>query len=287
VFWTRNGEAIPIEYACSPLDPADKTYGAVITFRDISKRKRDETALRRYAQELKRSNSELQEFAYAASHDLQEPLRKIQAFGARLNTKYRQHLDESGQHYIDRMVDASTRMRRLIDDLLSYSRVNARSSSYVPVELGTVLADVVGDLEPQIAATGAILKISNLPAIEADPAQMHQLFLNLFGNSLKFHRTDIAPVISLEASVEVTEQGAMARLTLTDNGIGFELRHSERIFGMFERLHGREAYDGTGVGLATCRKIVTGHSGSLVAWAEPGAGAVFTLILPVQQANLT
>lgn len=287
VFWTRNGEAIPIEYACSPLDPADKTYGAVITFRDISKRKRDETALRRYAQELKRSNSELQEFAYAASHDLQEPLRKIQAFGERLNTKYRQHLDESGQHYIDRMVDASTRMRRLIDDLLSYSRVNARSSSYVPVELGTVLADVVGDLEPQIAATGAILKISNLPAIEADPAQMHQLFLNLFGNSLKFHRTDIAPVISLEASVEVAEQGAMARLTLTDNGIGFELRHSERIFGMFERLHGREAYDGTGVGLATCRKIVTGHSGSLVAWAEPGAGAVFTLILPVQQANLT
>jgi PAS domain S-box-containing protein len=286
VFWTRNGEAIPIEYACSPLDPVDKTIGAVITFRDISKRKRDENSLRRYAQELKRSNSELQEFAYAASHDLQEPLRKIQAFGERLNAKYRQHLDEPGQHYLDRMVDASTRMRHLIDDLLSYSRVNARSSSYVPVDLGTVLADVVGDLEPRIAATGASLKIADLPAIEADPAQMHQLFLNMLGNSLKFHRTDVAPIITLEASVEVSEQGAVVRLTLTDNGIGFELRHSERIFGMFERLHGRDTYHGTGVGLATCRKIVAGHSGSLMAWGEPGAGAVFTLILPIQQANL-
>jgi light-regulated signal transduction histidine kinase (bacteriophytochrome) len=178
-------------------------------------------------------------------------------------------------------------MRHLIDDLLSYSRVNVRSSSYVPVDLGAVLADVVGDLEPRIAATGASLKISDLPTIEADPSQMHQLFLNMFGNSLKFHRADVAPVISLKASVEVGEHGAIARLTLTDNGIGFELRHSERIFGMFERLHGRDAYDGTGVGLATCRKIVEGHSGSLVAWGEPGAGAVFTLILPIQQANLT
>ena len=286
VFWTRNGEVIPIEFASSPLDPIDLTLGAVITFRDISKRKRDETSLRRYAQELKRSNSELQEFAYAASHDLQEPLRKIQAFGERLNAKYRQRLDEPGQHYLDRMVDASTRMRRLIDDLLSYSRVSARSSSYVPVELGTVLADVVGDLEHKIVATGAVLKIADLPVVEADPAQMHQLFLNMLGNSLKFHRPDIAPAITLEAAVEVGEQGAVARITVTDNGIGFELRHSERIFGMFERLHGRDSFDGTGVGLATCRKIAEGHSGSLMAWGEPGAGAVFTLILPIQQANL-
>ena len=287
VFWTKAGQPIPIESASSPLDPSDKTAGAVITFRDITNRKRDELALRRYAQELKRSNSELQEFAYAASHDLQEPLRKIQAFGERLNNKCYDALDDTGRHYLERMVDAATRMRRLIDDLLSYSRVNSKTTSFLPVELSAVIADVLSDLEPRISAEKASIRVGELPAIEADPGQMHQLFLNLVANSLKFRRPGVLPSISIEGSVEVGENGAMARIAVADNGVGFEPRHAERIFGMFERLHGRDEFDGTGVGLATCRKIAERHAGELTAWGEPDAGAVFTLLLPVRQGSVT
>lgn len=287
VFWTKAGQPIPIESASSPLDPDDKTKGAVITFRDITNRKRDELALRRYAQELKRSNSELQEFAYAASHDLQEPLRKIQAFGERLNNKCYDALDDTGRHYLERMVDASTRMRRLIDDLLSYSRVNSKTTSFLPVELSAVIADVLSDLEPRISAENATIRVGEMPAIEADPGQMHQLFLNLVANSLKFRRPGVQPSISIEGSVEVGENGAMARIAVADNGVGFEPRHAERIFGMFERLHGRDEFDGTGVGLATCRKIAERHAGELTAWGEPDAGAVFTLLLPVRQGSVT
>ncbi|MBO6797267.1 ATP-binding protein [Maricaulis sp.] len=286
VFWTKNGQPIPIEFATSVIDPDDPSLGAVITFRDIAKRKRDEQALRRYAQELKRSNAELQEFAYAASHDLQEPLRKIQAFGERLNNKYAPALDDTGRHYLERMVDAAGRMRRLIDDLLSYSRVNSKTTSYLPVELAGVVADVLSDLEPRIAAEDAKIRVGELPAIEADPGQMHQLFLNLLANALKFCRPGVTPNITIESNVEVGEAGAVARISITDNGIGFEPRHAERIFGMFERLHGREEFDGTGVGLATCRKIAERHSGELSAWGEPEAGAVFTLILPIRQGTV-
>lgn len=285
VFWTKNGQPIPIESASSPIDPNDKSIGAVVTFRDVTNRKRDELALRRYAQELKRSNSELQEFAYAASHDLQEPLRKIQAFGERLNNKCYDALDETGRHYLERMVDASTRMRRLIDDLLSYSRVNSKTTNFLAVDLSAVVADVLSDLEPRINAEEAKIRVSDLPAIEADPGQMHQLFLNLLANALKFRRPGVLPSISIEGSVEVGENGAMARIAVADNGVGFEPRHAERIFGMFERLHGRDEFDGTGVGLATCRKIAERHAGELTAWGEPDAGAVFTLLLPVRQGS--
>jgi PAS domain S-box-containing protein len=285
-FWSKSGQPIPIEYASSPIDPEDKVLGAVITFRDITKRKRDEMALHRYAHELKRSNAELQEFAYAASHDLQEPLRKIQAFGERLNNKYQESFDDTGRHYLERMVDAATRMRRLIDDLLSYSRVNTRTTSFLPVDLGAVIADVLSDLEPRITSEQATIRVGELPAIEADPSQMHQLFLNLIANSLKFRRPGVTPSVTIEGSVEVGENGAVARIAVADNGVGFEPRHAERIFGMFERLHGREEYDGTGVGLATCRKIAERHAGELSAWGEPDAGAVFTMVLPIRQASL-
>ena len=284
IYWAKDGHQIPIEFSRSRADSDDPLVGIVVTFRDIAKRRRDELALRRYAQELKRSNSELQEFAYAASHDLQEPLRKIQAFGERLHNKYQESFDDTGRHYLDRMVDAATRMRRLIDDLLSYSRVNSKTTVFRPVDLGSVLADVLSDLEPRIAAEGGTVRVGVLPAIEADSGQMHQLFLNLIANSLKFRRAGTAPTVSVEGSVEVGEAGAVVRISVTDNGIGFEARHAERIFGMFERLHGREEFDGTGVGLATCRKIVEHHSGELTAWGEPNAGAVFTIILPIRQA---
>ena len=281
--WTKAGLCVPIEFSKSWIDAGNQSAGSVVTVRDITHRKRDELALLRYAQELKRSNAELQEFAYAASHDLQEPLRKIQAFGERLHRKYHEALDETGQHYLDRMVDAASRMRRLIDDLLGYSRVNSKSTTFEPVDLTRVLADVLSDLEPRIAAEGANVRIGTLPAIEADQGQMHQLFLNLLSNSLKFHRPGVQPTILVEGAIEVGAAGAVARIAVTDNGIGFEARHGERIFGMFERLHGREEFDGTGVGLATCRKIVEHHAGTLTAWAEPDSGAVFTITLPIRQ----
>ncbi|WP_417468751.1 ATP-binding protein [Maricaulis sp.] len=281
--WTKAGVCVPVEFSKSWLEAGNPSAGSVVTIRDITRRRRDELALLRYAQELKRSNAELQEFAYAASHDLQEPLRKIQAFGERLHRKYHDALDETGQHYLDRMVDAASRMRRLIDDLLGYSRVNSKSTAFEPVDLTRVLADVLSDLEPRIVAEGASVRVGTLPAIEADQGQMHQLFLNLLSNSMKFHRPGVDPSILVEGAVEVGESGAVARISVTDNGIGFEARHAERIFGMFERLHGREEYDGTGVGLATCRKIVEHHSGILTAWAEPDSGAVFTIILPIRQ----
>ena len=142
---------------------------------------------------------------------------------------------------------------------------------------------MISDLEPRIASEGAKVRVGEMPAIEADPGQMHQLFLNLIANALKFRRAGTQPSISVEGSVEVGEAGAVARIAVADNGIGFEPRHAERIFGMFERLHGREEFDGTGVGLATCRKIAERHSGELTAWGEPDAGAVFTLILPIRQ----
>lgn len=283
IFWTKDGVCMPIEFSKSRIDADDPGAGIVVTFRDITKRKRDELALRRYAQELKRSNAELQEFAYAASHDLQEPLRKIQAFGERLHNKYHESLDETGRHYLDRMVDAATRMRRLIDDMLGYSRVNSKTTNFQPVDLSRVLADVVSDLEPRIVSTDANVRVGVLPAIEADPGQMHQLFLNLLSNALKFSRAGVQPTVLVEGSVEVSELGAVARISVTDNGIGFEARHAERIFGMFERLHGREEFDGTGVGLATCRKIVEHHAGELTAWGECDAGAVFTVLLPIRQ----
>lgn len=285
-YWTKSGQSFPVEVSMSRVDANDPKSGAVITFRDVSQRLRDELALRRYAQELKRSNAELQEFAYAASHDLQEPLRKIQTFGQRLSNKYAGELDESGELYIDRMVNSATRMRQLIDDLLSYSRVNTKSTAFLPVDLNTVVSEVLSDLEPRIQSLGATVRIEGLPAIEADPTQMQQLFLNLVSNALKFHRTGVKPSVSIDGSIEVGESGAVARIAVADNGIGFDPKHGERIFGMFERLHGRDEYEGTGVGLATCRKIAERHAGNLTAWGEPGAGAVFTLVLPIRQANL-
>ena len=284
VLWTKSGDPLHVAIVSTPILRDGELDGAVVTFSDISQRRRDEAALRRYARELKRSNAELQDFAYAASHDLQEPLRKIQAFGERLNSKYGMRLEDTGQLYLSRMVDAATRMRRLIDDLLSYSRVNTRSTAFLPVNLNSVMSDVLSDLEPRIAAQDAKVRVGDLPAVEADPGQIHQLFQNLVGNALKFSRPGVKPSVTIEGSVEAGEEGAVARIAIADNGIGFDPKHAERVFGMFERLHSREDYDGTGVGLATCRKIADRHGGKLTAWAEPGAGAVFTLVLPIRQA---
>ena len=236
--------------------------------------------------ELSRSNQELEDFAYVASHDLQEPLRKVRTFGDRLKSKFRDQLGEQGADYVERMQNSAARMQQLIEDLLAYSRVTSQAKPFGPTDLGTLIRDPLNVLEDRIARTGAKVEVGPLPTIYADPSQMRQLFQNLLGNALKFHKPDQTPAIrvsaeSVPASDPANPDGrAWWRLLVADDGIGFDERYLDRIFQVFQRLHGRDGYEGTGVGLAICRKIVERHGGSITARSEPGRGATFVVLLP-------
>ena len=244
--------------------------------------------LRSLNEMLARSNRELEQFASVASHDLQEPLRKVQAFGDRLKTKYGAVLDEQGLGYIERMQAASSRMSTLVNDLLTFSRVSTKGRPFVAVDLDGIAREVVSDLEVSIEESGAEIDIQSLPTIEADPMQMRQLLQNLIGNAVKYRRDGVSPRIRVEA--EVLENGLSAahgarvescRLSVTDNGIGFEEQYAERIFGVFQRLHGRGRYGGTGIGLALCKKICERHGGTIAATGRPGEGSTFITTLPM------
>ncbi len=247
--------------------------------------KQNEAAIRAYARELERSNDELQQFAYISSHDLQEPLRKIQTFGDRLKQRHADVLDERGLDYLRRMQEAADRMQTLIQDLLSLSRVGTHTRPFAPVDLNVILTQVLADLETHLEATGAQVQLAELPVIEADETQMRQLFQNLLSNALKFRRPQIPPAITLtyEAIADASVGRDCYRLAVQDNGIGFDEKYSERIFGMFQRLHGRSEYEGTGVGLAICRRIVERHHGRITAQSSPGQGSTFIVTLPCQQ----
>jgi signal transduction histidine kinase len=240
--------------------------------------------------ELQRSNRELQDFAFVASHDLQEPLRKIQAFGDRLKTKHGSQLNEEAQDYLRRMQGAAGRMHRLINDLLTFSRVTTKAQPFEPTDLEAAARDALSDLEVRLQETGGSVEIKDLPTIDADPLQMRQLFQNLVGNALKFHRPGVPPVIKIAGEVlKDNENGRsdaaedMFRLSVEDNGIGFEEKYLDRIFTPFQRLHGRMEFEGTGIGLAVCRKIVERHGGRLTAKSAPGNGSTFIATLPVKQ----
>jgi signal transduction histidine kinase len=236
------------------------------------------TLLRRAA-DLARSNAELEQFASIASHDLQEPLRKVQTFAAQINARERDRLSEQGQDYLRRMSDAASRMRMLIDDLLMFSRVSTQGQQFTRVDLGSVARQVVTDLEVSIEESGATVEISDLPVIDADEPQMGQLLQNLLGNALKFRREGVAPEVAIRAEVV----DGHVELTVRDNGIGFDPQYGTRIFRAFERLHGRAAYPGTGIGLALSRKIVERHNGTITAESPSEYGATFTVTLPVEQ----
>jgi signal transduction histidine kinase len=235
--------------------------------------------LLRHAAELSRSNAELEQFASIASHDLQEPLRKVQTFAAQLNAKESENLSEQGQDFLRRMSDAAGRMRSLIDDLLMFSRVSTQGHPFTSVNLGHVISQVLVDLEVSIEESLAVVTVGLMPTIEADPLQMRQLFQNLLGNALKFRRPEVTPELRVEAQVV----DHIAQLTVRDNGIGFDEQYATRIFRAFERLHGARAYPGTGIGLALCRKIVERHHGTITATSEIDHGATFTIRLPVTQ----
>ena len=236
---------------------------------------------------LQRSNRELEQFASVASHDLQEPLRKIQAFGDRLQTRCAQGLGEQGRDYLTRMLSSATRMRSLIDALLSFSRITTKAQPFAPVDLSVTAQDVVSDLESRIEGAGGRVEIGTLPTLEADPLQMRQLLQNLISNGLKFARPGEPPVVQVESRVlpKVEGNGEISRfeLLVRDNGIGFEEIYLDRIFELFQRLHGRQEYEGTGMGLAICRKIVERHGGTITARSAPEEGATFVVNLPLRQ----
>jgi len=232
---------------------------------------------------LKNSNRELEQFASVASHDLQEPLRKIEAFGDRLKMS-REALNEQSRDYLDRILSSATRMRTLINDLLSFSRVATRAQPFKPVQLAVIAKEVVGDLEGRLQQTQGQVELGELPEIEADPTQMRQLFQNLIGNALKFHRDGVPPVVRVSAA-QSESLPENVTLTVADNGIGFEEQYLDRIFEVFQRLHGRNEFEGTGIGLAICRKIVERHGGSITARSKPGDGSTFLVTLPVKQSG--
>lgn len=234
-------------------------------------------SLERRAAELARSNEELDRFASIASHDLQEPLRKVRTFTEQLSVIERDRLSEKGHDYLRRANSAAERMQSLIEDLLKFSRVSTQGRPFVPVDLNEVAQGVVSDLDAQITSTGASVHLGHLPTLSADPLQMRQLVQNLISNALKFTREGVTPDIEVGSSID----GDMVHLTVRDNGIGFEPRYNMRIFRVFERLHGRSEYPGTGIGLALCRKIADRHGGNIVADSEPDVGSTFTVTLPL------
>ncbi len=232
------------------------------------------------AQELEESNQELQSFAYIASHDLQEPLRKIVAFGDRLSSKA-VDMDEEGKKYLERMQYSASRMKDLIHDLLQYSNVMVKESSFELMDLNNTISDVLVDLEDQISRTHGQINVEAMPTLEAVPFQMRQLFLNLIGNALKYHKNGVNPIIRITSSLN--EDGNW-NIWVEDNGIGIDEKYFDRVFKVFERLHNKSDYEGTGIGLTICKRIVNRHGGRISLKSQLQKGTRFKIILPAKQA---
>jgi len=291
---SMSGNKTDVSYNATTFYDRDRNLqGVFAAARDVTDRKRNAKKLKLYSDKLERSNRELQDFAQVASHDLQEPLRKIMAFGDRLSSKAGDSLDEQCRDYLQRMCNAAARMQTLITDLMAFSRVEIKGQPFEPTDLTVIAKEVSADLETRIEGTGAVVQIDELPTIDADPMQMRQLLQNLISNSLKYFRTGVQPAIHIFCETlvthasESTNEGVVTRpvcrLSVSDNGIGFDEKYLDRIFNVFQRLHKKGEYEGTGVGLAICRKIVDRHGGTITAHSSPGQGATFVVTLPITQ----
>jgi PAS domain S-box-containing protein len=250
----------------------------ISTFLDMTERKRVEADLHRAMEELKRSNADLEQFAYVASHDLQEPLRAVAGTVQLLQKRYGGQLDERADEFIRHAVEGAARMQTLINDLLAYSRVGTRGQPFQPVDCAGVLADALTNLTVAIRESGAVITYNNLPTVVADQTQLAQLFQNLIGNAIKF-RSSHVPDIQIGAERREGEW----LFAVADNGIGLEAEYYERIFGVFQRLHTRREYSGTGIGLALCKKIVERHGGRIWVESQPGQGSTFYFTLPERE----
>jgi light-regulated signal transduction histidine kinase (bacteriophytochrome) len=269
------GKTLEVRY--SPMPGG----GFVCTLTDITARKEFEQALegmtvRLLAQhkELQRSNEELEQFAYVASHDLQEPLRSISSYCQLLQRRYKGKLDKDADEFIGFAVDGAKRMQVLINDLLKYSRVGTRGKAFEPTDCNKVFHETVSNLRQAIEESGAEVTSDPLPTVEGDPVQLGQLFQNLIANAIKF-RDEAVPKVHVSAH----EENGETVVSVKDNGIGIDPRHAERIFQIFQRLHERGKYPGTGIGLAVCKKIVTRHGGRIWVESEPGRGSNFRFTL--------
>lgn len=265
------------------------THTMIGTTQDITEDYDKSLQLKKRNKELEQNIKELNEFNHVASHDLQEPLRKIQTFVSRINEKEKNNLTDFGIEYLGRIEKAADRMRVLINDLLQYSRTNRTEKNLIITDLNEALADSLSELSQNIEDRGAIINYSNLPVIRGLHFQMQQLFSNLLSNSLKYSKANVPPIVEINSSeitaknepeLKINSEKTYYKITFADNGIGFEQEHSEKIFLLFNRLHGKTEYHGTGVGLAICKKIVKNHRGYILASSQPGLGTTFSIYLP-------
>jgi light-regulated signal transduction histidine kinase (bacteriophytochrome) len=280
------------------FDPEGQCNGLVGYFRNVTERKQMEEALRRSEEGLRRSrdelelrvrertaelalrNKELQDFAFVASHDLNEPLRKIQAFGNMVTKRLADFKDEASKDYLKRMQTAAARMQNLLNSLLSYSRVTTKAEPMKKTDLKRSVKEALSNLEILIREKNANIEIGDLPTIKADMVQMTQLFQNLIGNALKFHRDGEAPHVKIHAE----QVGDGYEIYVEDNGIGFEAKYLDKIFQPFQRLHGRSGqYEGVGMGLAICKKVVERHGGKITARSQVNKGSTFIVTLPANR----
>jgi len=267
-----------------------------LLYLELYRRLRFQVMLEEKLRELERTNAELEQFAYVASHDLQEPLRKIRTFGERLLRKHADRFDDDGQMNLHKINESAARMQQLINDLLAFSRTtNSLEQNFEMVDLNQILESVKEELSVAISAKSAQLNIEPLPTLTATAHQMKQLFANLISNALKYSHLDIPPVVSIVYALinadevkhlaEARPETTYHHFSVRDNGIGFESQYTEKIFLIFQRLHNRNEYEGTGIGLAICRRIVNNHRGFIKAESEVGKGAVFHVYLPITTAE--
>jgi PAS domain S-box-containing protein len=280
-------------YIIPVRNSSDEIFACMKVLHDITEIKKYEKELVMRIEELHRSNQELEQFAYVASHDLQEPLRKIRAFGDRLATKYEEKIGEDGKIYVERMQSAASRMQTLIDDLLAFSRISRTTEPFWKGDIGGIISGILEDLEVAIEQKKAVITYGSFPEIEMIPTQIRQLFQNLISNALKFSRKDVVPRIEISAELVEGSQlpqartmyrdATFCRITVKDNGIGFDNKYLDRIFIIFQRLHGRNEFEGTGIGLAICKKIAEYHNGFISAESKLNEGSRFEIFLPINQ----
>ncbi len=295
IFLADNGKKIPVYISLTSLQPTLSTVGMIVT--DFSEKKKHEEVVLQYQNDLEaknlqleHSNAELASFSYVASHDLQEPLRKILVFAKRILEQDNENISAGSRHSIDRIAVASKRMQDLITALFDYSRLTTGEIIYTPTNLDKVLEDVKNNLEELVQDTHTVIEASPLPTLKVIPHQFSQLFSNIIGNAIKYRKQGINPIIKIDAQIVNATEAQVAtgpyaqywRIDIADNGIGFDQDYAERIFEVFQRLHGRVEYEGTGIGLSICKKIAQNHSGHIHAKGQPGVGSVFSIYLPVR-----
>ena len=292
-------DAVPVQLSLTTLElDGGASLNIIVTDLTMQKEVQRELRLKNdqlelLNHELSKSNHDLQQFASVASHDLQEPLRKIQIFSKFLRENDFDSLSESARRNLEKIISSAQRMKILILDILNYSRLSANNTQYSAVDLGVLVNDILDDFELKINEKKAVVKSNTLPVIEANPGQMRQVFQNLLSNSLKFCRKDTDPLIVISQEelneADVSEFPGPAtdycKISIADNGIGFDNQYSSLIFSLFEKLHSKDTYDGTGIGLAITKKIIEKHKGYISATGFEGQGATFTIVLPIKQAT--